>query len=410
MTGKDGGWVLPEDVHPDTTCFKVVVPNERQYLAAFFGALWELQYWFNWQRDDDHTGVEVAKVWRPLLENIEACGMDTFRQTGCILELSRDGGESWETIYDGAACVRDGIIDAIEDGTIRAGGQPPAGGTGEAGQCYTYRVTLDANAKWRAPIEIGQLDTIEVSEVQGGWYDGDVSRLGRWDCADGEAFALGFCQPGLTYDAGDPLPTSPHMMLIGNLAEEAAPFFPLYNTTYVVQDATPQNLDIQANDGVLNDNAGSVTFTVTICKGWCVEWDFTVSDCDFEKRTDATNDTIYVPGSGWIGSGAFADRTFITRGFPLGSVFVHDITIFIQNTFVSGDQMQIAVRRSTDFWSATYPFVGNAATGVTIIIDDDLSSFGTECERGGVSVANTGYLSKIRMRGSGDNPFPDFAC
>src|SRR5213075_870577 len=63
---QDGGYPLPEIVDPETITFCITVPNERFHLLAFWGALWSLTRWWNWQRDDDHKGKLVAEVWRSL--------------------------------------------------------------------------------------------------------------------------------------------------------------------------------------------------------------------------------------------------------------------------------------------------------------------------------------------------------
>lgn len=66
MSGKDGGWILPTVLDPPRRCVTIEVPDDPAYFTAFWGALWELQYWFNWQRDPAHTARQVAAVWREI--------------------------------------------------------------------------------------------------------------------------------------------------------------------------------------------------------------------------------------------------------------------------------------------------------------------------------------------------------
>lgn len=63
MSKKDGGFRLPQVIDPPTRCVSFDIPDDPDHLAAFWGALQELAYWFSWERDTDKTGLAVSSVW-----------------------------------------------------------------------------------------------------------------------------------------------------------------------------------------------------------------------------------------------------------------------------------------------------------------------------------------------------------
>lgn len=63
----DTGWILPAIVDPPRKCICIPVPNEPAHRQAFFGALIQLGYQFNWQRDSLHKAVPVSVVWMSII-------------------------------------------------------------------------------------------------------------------------------------------------------------------------------------------------------------------------------------------------------------------------------------------------------------------------------------------------------
>lgn len=68
MPKKDGGWLLPEVIDPPMRCVSFEIPDDQNHMMAFWGALNELTYWFNWQRDDAHTASPVAYKWQTIIQ------------------------------------------------------------------------------------------------------------------------------------------------------------------------------------------------------------------------------------------------------------------------------------------------------------------------------------------------------
>jgi len=64
MTDPDKGWQLPTVVSPtEFWCYKIYVPKDIAYLRALRGAIGELAYNWNWQRDTSHTASIVVQNW-----------------------------------------------------------------------------------------------------------------------------------------------------------------------------------------------------------------------------------------------------------------------------------------------------------------------------------------------------------
>lgn len=64
MPIKPHGYLIPDEIDPQRIRLCIEIPNEQKHLMAFWGALEELGKWFNWERDEEKRGVEVARVWQ----------------------------------------------------------------------------------------------------------------------------------------------------------------------------------------------------------------------------------------------------------------------------------------------------------------------------------------------------------
>lgn len=108
MSGKDGGWPLPETINPENEiCVTLNIPDEPRYIAAFWGALYELTYWNNWQRDPSHKGAQVAAVWKSIWLYYSGIQGDCEAMCCCpeplkrvlpdgTVQTSTDGGLTWQ--------------------------------------------------------------------------------------------------------------------------------------------------------------------------------------------------------------------------------------------------------------------------------------------------------------------------
>lgn len=225
-----------------------------------------------------------------------------LRQNGCVMELSTDGS-TWTTIYDPTDCVDglidQGITDAINDGRISVpGGQPGPNEGPLPGTCQTYHVILNGNSQWHLPSPMGYGDTIQVSNVTGGWSDDGIN----WWCPDGSTYVLGTCSSGgQRHDEGDVLnPGAYHMALIMKAGDTwfNAPTSIFTNTS----GTTPIDVVFQANDGSFSDNTGEISFDVEVCTiGWVHTFDFRPSESDYftPRIYSGRYYAVYTLGSGY---------------------------------------------------------------------------------------------------------------
>ena len=72
MTITDGGWRLPAVIDPPRTCIRISIPDDDNHRRAFFGALHELTWWNNWERDAAHTAIQVRDVWKEIVNEAAA--------------------------------------------------------------------------------------------------------------------------------------------------------------------------------------------------------------------------------------------------------------------------------------------------------------------------------------------------
>ncbi len=72
-------YVIPDDTNPSgICCICVPVPDDRQWLAQFYGAIWRLSLQTHYERDAAHSGKIVAAKWREIWMEIQdmSCGCE----------------------------------------------------------------------------------------------------------------------------------------------------------------------------------------------------------------------------------------------------------------------------------------------------------------------------------------------
>jgi len=97
---------IPEDINAPKYCICIEIPNEPTYKSVFAGLIYELTYWFNWERTDGNEGAQCANVWKEIYNSIDwsimscCCGEDNsvlhrYTPNGHY-QKSNDGGTTWE--------------------------------------------------------------------------------------------------------------------------------------------------------------------------------------------------------------------------------------------------------------------------------------------------------------------------
>jgi hypothetical protein len=263
-------WVLPNVVDPPRICFQIEVPNDVQHLAAFRGAILNLAAAYKWQDDLAHTAKRVAAVWDDVYTKIRTCDSGDGSDRGVTLEdfmsqqirISPDNSciiqmwciDHWEDWYFGDRCAPGAVA------------QPSPGGDVPSDECRTFSFVLQGSSRLLLPVPVEAGFTIQISNAQGGWWDGDI--LHAWGCPDGSIYAGGICAGSGAADAGSPINTLPNSLLIAGIN---GVYYPAYNTTInVPAGVASSDLYFQMNDAVLTDNEGSVSFDVTVCNAGLV--------------------------------------------------------------------------------------------------------------------------------------------
>lgn len=136
---------IPENIHAPLCCLEIQVPDDPTWKSVVAGLLYELQYWFNWQRDDANSGKECAAVWKQVYLDIDwnlmACrNNDCCQQPAIIkrinpttgnIEQSTDGGVTWTPAPGGLTSV---IVQPIPPVTSGVAGTKCDAATNVAGQ------------------------------------------------------------------------------------------------------------------------------------------------------------------------------------------------------------------------------------------------------------------------------------
>lgn len=280
-----------------TRCLQLLIPDSDLAVRQMLGALRLLTFWRSYERDPAHPALDWAKAWTAALAETlggSECMSRTQLRVDAICQLSWSY-DDWVTFdsFDPTACIEalldsefgtrfnDMLQDKFDDGTLQRGtGQQSPQSPPTSGQCSTFHVHLEANGKWHCPVPVSDDFTIAISNATGGWCDGGV----YWYCPTGDSYGLGICSLNTGHlDAGDPIPTIYHMRIVGKLGSGA--YFDPETSTYTVPVGTGSvDFTLQANDGSLSDNLGSVDFDVTVCNGstlWSHLFDFSTSACGF---------------------------------------------------------------------------------------------------------------------------------
>lgn len=106
---------IPAVINPPKTCLQIEIPDHPDWKAVISGLLFEMSYWFNWERTGDTSGAQCAAVWKEVYNSIDWSDMSCCceepakilrvnPETGRV-EQSTDGGSSWQPAADGLPSV-----------------------------------------------------------------------------------------------------------------------------------------------------------------------------------------------------------------------------------------------------------------------------------------------------------------
>jgi len=132
---------IPAVIDPPKTCLQIEIPDHPEWKAVISGLLFELTYWFNWERTGDTSGAQCAAVWKQVYNSIDWSDMSCCCQdialiyrvnptTGNI-EQSNNGGSTWSAAAGGLQSV---IVNPVPPVTSGVAGTKCDAATNLAGQ------------------------------------------------------------------------------------------------------------------------------------------------------------------------------------------------------------------------------------------------------------------------------------
>jgi hypothetical protein len=111
---------IPAVIDPPKTCLCIEIPDHPDWKRVIAGLLFELSYWFNWERTGDMSGAECAAVWKRVYNSIDWSGMSCCNGGSCctppaitirvnpttgLVEQSTDNGANWSPVAGGFQSV-----------------------------------------------------------------------------------------------------------------------------------------------------------------------------------------------------------------------------------------------------------------------------------------------------------------
>lgn len=95
---------IPSELTPDTFCLCIQCPNNDDWKRVLLNVLSQPTYWFNWQRDGEHSGAILSDYWTKIVDEIDwtnmSCCCDQppaifrYNEDG-VYQRSTDGGATW---------------------------------------------------------------------------------------------------------------------------------------------------------------------------------------------------------------------------------------------------------------------------------------------------------------------------
>lgn len=300
-------WVLPEVVDPpDTLCFQINVPNDRQHIAAFYGAIYLLSKPYAWGDDAAHTAIDVGRVWRRIFDQLIAgeCNLPTPTPPGGVFEdfempLRVDCDcNVFITCCDG---TEKKILTADQVRELLT--SQPGVGTPQPqpGLCQTYHGLTGAAAPWYVPTTVSTGDTLELVFSSGAWNDGGEV---AWRLSNGDQFFDGRNVGHPVLNGSDPLPTEPHMAMLLNI--DGSYYNVAAGPVTVPSGVSNAQVLVVPNDDVLTNNAGTITFDLKVCNNQAATYsiDQTLDTFPYDWTTDIAGvsgtQSVWNAGEGWV--------------------------------------------------------------------------------------------------------------
>lgn len=440
MSGKDGGWILPTVIDPERVCVKLFIPNDPAHLAAFWGALWNLTYWNQWQRDDLKLGTQVAAVWKDvwlsavaLNTGMEGCEIVPFdvrqnEENPCILEKTEDDGASWDAWANLQLCPpKLVLVDGIPywenpDGTLipipGAGAQPvtprpipPRGGSADENRCIAAAnavntlLTLHAEVASKISVPNGFMLATTIASLLIAMLFIPFSAIVILGIMSSGALVI---FAALTYgDFSEEVQDDLRCILYCAAEDDGGVVTFDFSEVKagVGENIAPLNiwaaidkyLDIIAEGG-LNLAGATTAVTEAECDcpdcptEWCYEWDQTAFEADWQFIFGSSQGTRFVYADiGFTSTITHVEFEWAWNGLGAGGSSGRAMWLGENFGFLLFNDSDITTLAS--IWDGS-----EETTGFTIGVNADSGS-------GGILTIN-----RVMMRGIGENPFGEDNC
>lgn len=267
-----------------------VVCFNEDYLPYVLGALGALERAEIWNSSVASEITDATEKMQTLvgmfMEGCAVPGGTLLMQlcgTGCGIQYSTDGGETW-TCIDLSGCIADivgiGIDGALANGVLAPGGSSTSPQSDiPTLECRTWHAQLEAGKIWRSPLPVSVGDLVTVSHAEGAWSSGYLGPLAAWCCPTGQEFLLGQCIDYRVPNVADPDQNAWHMELLMKLEDNY--FLPMRGPVTITSPLGDGYLYFMANNFNAPNGNGIITFDVELCRGtqtWTHTFDFRQGD------------------------------------------------------------------------------------------------------------------------------------
>jgi len=279
------------------------MPADPEYWEEFYGQLLWLTRWLAYERDEAHTGRQVAATWRRIINTIRFCSPPPPNLAGLLEDFDMPLRVDCDCNVFVTCC--DGTEKQIltaDQVQMLLQTQPGAGsGAPAPGTCQTFPFSLASGHVYFVPPIVNAGDTLTLNSLDGATTD--FSPLGRWNCASGLQFFGGRCTGSTFLEAGSPAPTLPAGIPLYNIAgtyyDARAPFT-------VPGGVTNQVAVIVLNYAPGGTYDGAYTGSLTVCNNvvspWSLSQDLAAIDGGWTPviATLSGTQSAWSAGNGWV--------------------------------------------------------------------------------------------------------------
>jgi hypothetical protein len=413
-TTENNGYPLPDTIDPGALrCVKTYIPDDPEYIAAFWAAYEHFTKWLAWERTGDSSGAQAALIW---LDCFRIARAEFVAGHPCdqIPEPQYEEGEGEEELADFLWANK--VIIEQMDTLLDAGS--------------TYAVFIQWHLEtfgvypaqsWRPlwdhldGLSSAQRDADIAAVPWEYFYDG-VYCEAKMICEDGGYIERFYCWASAVIDAT----VDTAQDLSDDILEASAEAWETIHDALLFGSITPFSAEFHGY-------GENWEFDTPICFDWYKDFDFTTDDYDFVIQDYAGG-----PGGTWVSGVGFKGLYYGTQGSNgayrvyarspiIDDTYVEKVAITL--TFDSGEEyfrvVQTRARKdgvAGGYWTniVTYTPPGPLPTSGTYEDEashqiDELQIYVANIHQGSPQPAQGAVgdlvVSRVQAWGSGTNPW-----